>query len=211
MKRIVVLGPPGTGKGTQAVILAKKFDLSQLAPGDILRAAAAQKTSMALKAKEYMDQGLLVPNQIIIDLIIEAIKGAKPGGYILDGFPRTIQQAEALTKFLADNQQQLDRAIFLDTPDDVIVERLASRRSCKCGAIYNLKSKPPITADTCDHCGSTLFIRSDDKPETIKVRQEQYRKDTKPLIAYYTDAGLLSQISGDGSQEEITSKILQLL
>jgi len=211
MKRFILLGPPGTGKGTQAVALCQKLDLSHFATGDLLRAAIANQTDVGKAAKEFMDQGHLVPDQVVIDIISEAIKTPKAGGFILDGFPRTLPQAEALQKVLSENNKLINKVIFLDTPDEVIVERLASRRSCKCGAVYNLKSKPPKIADICDSCGLTLYIRGDDKPETIKVRQERYRQDTKPLIAYYTDAGLLIQISGDGSQEEITDLILKLL
>ncbi len=211
MKRFVMLGAPGAGKGTQAAAICEQLNLSHFCTGDLLRAAISNQSDVGKAAKVLMDQGRLVPDQVVIDIISEAIKTSNPNGFILDGFPRTPIQAEALKAVLDSRNEAIDKVIFLDTQDEVIVERLASRRSCKCGAIFNLKSKPPKTENVCDSCSGSLFVRADDKPETIKVRQEQYRRDTKPLIAYYTEAGLLIQILGDDSQEQVTSKILKLI
>jgi adenylate kinase len=215
-KRIVLLGPPGAGKGTQAEILTKTLKIPQLSTGNLLRAAVANATPVGLQAKSYMDAGKLVPDEVVIKLLIDAIEQAKktqPGGYVLDGFPRTLPQAEALRAELEKRSEGIDKVIQIDTPDELIVERLSQRRSCPdaaCGAVYNLKTKLPRKDGVCDLCGKALITRKDDKPETIRVRQEQYWRDTQPLIEYYKNAGLLEAVKGDRSLEEVTQAILTI-
>lgn len=213
-KRIILLGPPGAGKGTQAEILTKTLKIPQLSTGNLLRAAVANATPVGLQAKSFMDAGKLVPDEVVIKLLMDAIEQSKqtqPGGYVLDGFPRTLPQAEALRTALEKRGEGIDKVIQIDTPDELIVERLSQRRSCPdaaCGAVYNLKTKPPKKDNACDVCGKELVTRKDDKPETIRVRQEQYWRDTQPLIDYYKQAGLLEAVQGDRSLEEVTQAIL---
>ncbi|MFH0937970.1 MAG: adenylate kinase [Planctomycetota bacterium] len=216
-KRIILLGPPGAGKGTQAEILCKTLGIPQLSTGNLLRAAVAASTPVGLQAKSFMDAGKLVPDEVVIKLLIEAIELAKkntPGGYVLDGFPRTLPQAEALRRELEKRQEKIDQVILINTPDSLILTRLLQRRSCPdatCGVVYNLKTKPPKKSGICDICGKELIIRKDDNPETIRVRQEQYWRDTRPLVDYYRKAGLLEEIPGDGTLEEGTKAILKVI
>ena len=161
-----------------------------------------------------MEAGRLVPDEVVIDVVMEAIDGEeiRPGGYVLDGFPRTFRQAEALEKVLKKRKEKLDRVILIDTPDEVVRERLAQRRSCPdplCGAVYNVKSKPPKVEGVCDLCGKALVIRDDDRPETIRVRQQQYWHDTAPLVDFYERASLLVEIAGDGPLDEVAGRIME--
>ncbi len=214
-KRYVLLGPPGAGKGTQAEKLCGELKIPHLATGDLLRAAVANQTPVGLEVKPFMESGRLVPDEVVINVLMEAIETAKKkklSGYVLDGFPRTFRQAEALEKVLKKRKEKIDLVILIDTPDEVIQERLSTRRSCPdplCGAVYNIKSKPPKKANVCDLCGKQLVIRSDDQPETIRVRQKQYWHDTAPLVDFYERRGNLCHVPGDGSLEEVAELILQ--
>jgi adenylate kinase len=215
-KRIVLLGPPGAGKGTQAQWLCDALDIPHLATGNILREAVANSTPVGTIAKPFLEQGKLVPDEVVVDVVVEAIEKAREkfpgGGYILDGFPRTLRQAEAFKKVMARRRERIDRVILVNTPDEVVQERLMQRRSCPdplCGAVYNVKTKPPQTDNICDKCGKPLVIRDDDRPETIRRRQQQYWHDTAPLIDYYERAGLLAEINGVGSLHEVAGRILE--
>jgi len=215
VKRIVLFGAPGAGKGTQAQWLCDALDLAHLSTGDMLRAAVAQATPVGLKAKSYMEGGKLVPDDVVVGVVVEAIAKAvkeMPNGYALDGFPRTLPQAEALREMLAQRNENINLVILINTADEVVLERLTQRRSCsdpKCGAVYNLKSKPPKKEGVCDVCGKAVIQRNDDKPETIRVRQQQYRRDTQPLVAYYKQAGVLVDLPGGGSIYEVAGRILE--
>ncbi len=214
-KRFVLLGPPGAGKGTQAERLCGELSIPHLATGDLLRAAVAHQTPVGLAVKPYMEAGRLVPDEVVIDVVMEAIETAKAkkrDGYVLDGFPRTFRQAEALEKVLKKRREKIDQVILIDTPDEVIQARLMQRRSCPdplCGAVYNLTSKPPKKDNVCDLCGKKLIVRDDDRPETIRVRQQQYWHDTAPLVDFYERRGKLTHVPGSGSLEEVAGLILE--
>ena len=213
-KRIVLLGPPGAGKGTQAQVLCERMKLAHLATGGLLREAVAHVTPVGVRVKPYMESGRLVPDEIVIDVLMEAVDTVKkksPGGYVLDGFPRTYRQAEALEKVLKKRHEKIDVVILIDTPDEVIQERLMQRRSCPdplCGAVFNLKSNPPKVAGKCNVCGKKLIVREDDRPETIRVRQQQYWHDTAPLVDFYQRRGLLAEVPGTGPLEEVSAGVL---
>ena len=215
VKRIVLFGAPGAGKGTQAEWLCNAVDLAHLSTGDMLRSAVANKTEVGLKAKSFMEAGKLVPDDVVVGVVVDAIaQSAKstPNGYALDGFPRTLPQAEALREMLAQRNENINLVVLINTPEELILERLTQRRSCpdpKCGAVYNLKSKPPKKAGVCDQCGKALVQRNDDRPETISTRLQAYRKETEPLAAYYKKAGVLVDIPGSGSVYEVAGRILE--
>ena len=199
---IVLLGPPGSGKGTQGEMLSEKLGYVRLSTGDILREAVRNGTELGKKAKTYMDSGALVPNDLIIGLMKEKIAQAE-GGVILDGFPRTVEQADAL-----DQQLQVDLALNLDVPDEELINRLTKRRSCPdCNAVYHLIYNPPKAEGVCDKCGAKLYQRDDDKEETVANRLKVYRENTMPLIGYYEKKGVLVTIKGVGSIDEIYAQV----
>lgn len=211
--KIVMLGGPGAGKGTQAKIISEKYAIPHISTGDIFRANIKEGTELGKKAKTYMDAGALVPDELVVDLVADRLTwdDAKDG-FVLDGFPRTIPQAEALTKALADMETQLDYAIDIEVPDQNIIERMGGRRACvTCGATYHIVNIPPKTEGKCDKCGSDLILRDDDKPETVKKRLDVYHEQTQPLIDYYKDLNLLKEVDGTVSMDEVFNAITAIL
>ena len=210
--RIIMLGAPGAGKGTQAKRIADKFGIPHISTGDIFRANLKEGTPLGLKAKEYMDHGLLVPDDLTCDLVVDRIAQADAAnGYVLDGFPRTIPQAEALTKALEERGEAIDYALDIEVPDSFIMERMEGRRSCvKCGAGYHTKFHPTKVEGVCDICGGELIQRDDDKPETVSKRLHVYHDQTFPLIEYYSQAGVLKEIDGTQSMDDVFASILEL-
>ena len=204
-RRIALLGPPGAGKGTQAKLLAEKTGLIHLSTGDILREEVARSTALGQAAKGWMDKGDLVPDDLIVDMIRERV--ARADGFILDGFPRTVVQAEALAEITS-----LDGAINVALSREEVIRRLSSRRVCQdCGKIYNLLFNPPEMDMRCDACGSLLFLRNDDQPDVIKNRYDVYAQETAPLIEYYSKQGLLHEVDGERPSSEVLSYILDLI
>jgi adenylate kinase len=209
---IILLGPPGAGKGTQAKRLEEKYGLVQLATGDMLRAERASGSALGKKVQAIMDSGNLVSDDIMIDLIASRLGGAKKG-VILDGFPRTVPQAEALDAMLAQKGRKLDRVIEMTVDEAALVDRLAGRFTCaKCGVSYHDKNHRPKRDGVCDVCGSTEFVRrADDKPESVKTRFEAYRKQTAPILPYYRAKGILTQVDGMAEIDDVTKQIEALL
>lgn len=205
--RLVFLGPPGSGKGTQADMLSRRLGIPRISTGDILRDAVAGKTSLGIKAKEYMDQGRLVPDGIMVAIVEERLKQPDCArGYILDGFPRTLVQAITLDEMLAD---PIDMAIFIDVSDETVVKRLTQRRVCpRCHALYNLETEPPKRDEICDRCGTELVLRSDDEESTVRTRLQVYRKDTLAVIDYYDSKGILRKVDGEGAKESVFDSII---
>jgi len=211
--KIVMLGGPGAGKGTQAKIIAERYSIPHISTGDIFRANIKEGTELGKKAKTYMDQGALVPDELVVDLVADRLtwEDAKEG-FVLDGFPRTIPQAEALTKALKEMGTELDYAIDIEVPDQNIIERMGGRRACvSCGATYHLVNIPPKTEGKCDKCGSDLILRDDDKPETVKKRLDVYHEQTQPLIEYYQELGLLREVDGTVQMNEVFDAIAAIL
>jgi adenylate kinase len=211
--RIVLLGAPGAGKGTQAKILIEKYGMPQISTGDLLRAAVAAGTPLGKEAKSYMDKGELVPDSVVLGMVEERMKKDDcKKGYILDGFPRNTAQAEALDKMLASLNMSLTAALSVDVPLDDLMKRLTGRRTCKgCGQMYNIYFKAPAKEGVCDKCSGELFQRDDDKEATIKKRLEVYTAQTEPLIGYYKNKGILKSVSGTGSIDEIFKKVTEAL
>ena len=211
--RLVLLGAPGAGKGTQAKKLIDKYGLPQISTGDLLRAAVAAGSPLGKEAKTYMDKGELVPDSVVLGMVEERLKQDDcKKGYILDGFPRNTAQAEALDKMLASLNMSLDAALSVDVPFEDLMKRLTGRRTCKsCGQMYNIHFKPPQKEGVCDKCRGELFQRDDDKEETIKKRLDVYNAQTAPLIDYYRSKGILKTVSGTGSIDDIFKKVCETL
>lgn len=211
--KIIMLGAPGAGKGTQAKKIADKYKIPHISTGDIFRANIKEGTELGLKAKQFMDQGLLVPDEVTIGMLLDRIHQADcENGYVLDGFPRTIPQAESLTKALGEMGEQIDFAIDVDVPDENIVNRMSGRRAClKCGATYHVTFAPPKKEGICDVCGSELVLRDDDKPETVQKRLSVYHEQTQPLIEYYKKAGVLHSVDGTQEMEAVFAGITAIL
>ena len=211
--KIIMLGAPGAGKGTQAKQIAGKYSIPHISTGDIFRANIKNGTDLGKKAKEYLDQGLLVPDELTCDLVMDRIQQDDcVNGFVLDGFPRTIPQAEALDAALEKIGQHMDYAIDVDVPDDNIVNRMSGRRAClDCGATYHVVSLPPKTEGKCDHCGSDLVLREDDKPETVQKRLSVYHDQTQPLIDYYKKQGILKSVDGTQPMEAVFTAITDIL
>lgn len=211
--KIIMLGAPGAGKGTQAKQIAGKYSIPHISTGDIFRANIKNGTDLGKKAKEYMDQGLLVPDELTCDLVMDRIQQDDcKNGFVLDGFPRTIPQAEALDAALTKIGQSMDYAIDVDVPDESIVNRMSGRRAClDCGATYHIVSLPPKTEGKCDHCGSDLVLRDDDKPETVQKRLTVYHEQTQPLIDYYKNQGILKSVDGTQPMEAVFTAITDIL
>ena len=211
--KIIMLGAPGAGKGTQAKQIAGKYSIPHISTGDIFRANIKNGTDLGKKAKEYMDQGLLVPDELTCDLVMDRIQQDDcKNGFVLDGFPRTIPQAEALDAALTKIGETMDYAIDVDVPDENIVSRMSGRRAClDCGATYHIVSLPPKTEGKCDHCGSDLVLRDDDKPETVQKRLSVYHEQTQPLIDYYKKQGILKSVDGTQPMEAVFTAITDIL
>jgi len=210
---LVMLGPPGAGKGTQAALLAEKLGIPHVASGDLFREALKEQTELGLTAQSYMDRGELVPDEVTIAMVEERLARSDcDGGVILDGFPRTIEQAGALKRLLHDQGKVIDVAIFIDAAEDELVRRLSSRWTCRnCQGIYNVISNSPREEGRCDICGGELYQRADDVPETVRNRIRVYRQQTSPLIDYYRDEGLLVTIKSEGGIERVQQRILEAL
>jgi len=210
---IILLGAPGAGKGTQAVMLAEKMDLVQVASGDLFRQALAQETELGKKAKSYMDKGQLVPNEITIQMVLDRL--AEPDcekGALLDGFPRNTGQAEALDEALAKQKKAIDRVVYIKVSEGELLKRLSGRWICRdCQAPYHEVDSPPKVAGKCDRCGGELYQRPDDNVETVKKRLEVYFAETSPLIDYYRRAGKLLEVNGEGSTAEVNQRIASAL
>lgn len=211
--KIIMLGAPGAGKGTQAKQIASKYSIPHISTGDIFRANIKNGTDLGKKAKEYMDQGLLVPDELTCDLVMDRIaQDDAKNGFVLDGFPRTIPQAQALTNALEKIGQSMDYAIDVDVPDENIINRMSGRRAClNCGATYHIVSIPPKKEGICDTCGNELVLREDDKPETVKKRLDVYHDQTQPLIEYYTNQGILKSVDGTQPMEKVFEDITSIL
>ena len=211
--KIIMLGAPGAGKGTQAKKIAEKYSIPHISTGDIFRANIKNGTELGAKAKEYMDKGLLVPDELVCDLVVDRIQQADcEKGYILDGFPRTIPQAEALDKALAANNEAVDFAINVEVPDENIINRMSGRRACVgCGATYHIQFNAPKVEGVCDTCGEKLILRDDDKPETVKNRLSVYHEQTQPLIDYYSKKGVLAEVDGTQAMDDVFNAIVNVL
>ena len=208
-----MLGAPGAGKGTQAKKIAEKYHIPHISTGDIFRANIKNGTELGKKAKTYMDQGLLVPDELTVDLVIDRVgQDDCKDGYILDGFPRTIPQAECLDAALEKRGEKVDFAINVEVPDENIVNRMSGRRACVgCGATYHIKYNPTKVDGVCDACGEKLVLRDDDKPETVQKRLGVYHDQTQPLIDYYTKSGVLKEVDGTVDMEDVFQAIVEIL
>jgi len=207
--RVIFIGPPGAGKGTQAQALASEWGVPHVATGDMLREAVAAKTPLGLEAKRHMDSGGLVPDEVVIGLVGERL--AQPdakAGVVLDGFPRTVAQAEALDALFARTGFALDRVVYFNVSRDELLRRLTGRRVCRaCGRTYHLVSAPPKVADKCDVCGGELYQRVDDREDTVATRLDVYQKQTSPLLEYYRGRNLLAEVAGEGSVSQVAEAI----
>ena len=210
---LILLGPPGSGKGTQAKKMVDRYHLPQISTGDILRAALKEKTPLGLEAKQYMDQGKLVPDEVVVGIVRDRLKASDcQGGFILDGFPRTVPQAEALETTLKAMNRGIGHVISIEVDNAELLKRLGGRRTCRnCGAMYHLVFDPPKKKGVCDTCGGELYQRADDQEKTIRERLKVYDKQTAPLIQYYRGKGLLRAIDGVGRVEEIFQRIVKAI
>ncbi|MBQ4473342.1 MAG: adenylate kinase [Lachnospiraceae bacterium] len=211
--KIVMLGAPGAGKGTQAKMIVEKYGIPQISTGDIFRANIKNGTELGKKAKTYMDQGALVPDELVVDLVVDRLSQDDcKNGYVLDGFPRTIPQAEALTAALAAQGEKLDYAIDVEVPDENIVNRMSGRRACvNCGGTYHIVFNPTKVEGICDACGGKLILRDDDKPETVQHRLSVYHAQTQPLIDYYKAEGILKAVDGTKNMADVFADITAIL
>lgn len=211
--KIIMLGAPGAGKGTQADKICAKYNIPHISTGDIFRANIKNNTELGQKARSYMDKGELVPDELVVDLVVDRIKADDcTNGYVLDGFPRTIPQAEALDAALAAINDKVDYAINVEVPDENIINRMSGRRACvACGATYHIVHIPTKVEGVCDKCGAELILRDDDKPETVKNRLNVYHEQTQPLIDYYTAKNVLHEVDGTKAMEDVFSSIVSIL
>ena len=209
---IVLLGPPGSGKGTQAKMIAEKYGVVHISTGDILRENVRNGTALGVEAKKFMEAGKLVPDSLLIDIIKDRLaKDDVKGGWMLDGYPRTMPQAEAMDKILPNLGQKIDVVLNIDVPDAELVKRVTGRRMCKCGATYHVQFNPPKVAGKCDACGGELYQRADDTEETVKERLQAYHAQTQPLIDYYEKRGIVATVIGVGDIKEIFGKVAEAL
>ncbi len=211
--KIIMLGAPGAGKGTQAKMIADKYSVPHVSTGDIFRANIKNGTELGMEAKKYMDAGQLVPDELTVKILLDRVaQDDCKNGYVLDGFPRTIPQAEVLDNALNELGDKIDYAINVDVPDENIVKRMGGRRACvSCGATYHIEHVPPKKEGICDRCGSELILRDDDKPETVKNRLNVYHEQTQPLIDFYTNKGILKTVDGTVDMKEVFSAIVGIL
>lgn len=211
--KVVMLGAPGAGKGTQAIKIAAKYEIPHISTGDIFRANIKNGTELGIKAKSYIDKGLLVPDDLTLELIMDRFtEDDCKNGYILDGFPRTLAQAEALTKSLAAKNDKIDFAVNVEVPDEKIVDRMSGRRAClNCGGTFHIKYNPPQEENVCDICGGKLAIRPDDMPETVQKRLDVYHSQTQPLIKYYEEQGILKTVDGTQDVNRVFEDILKAI
>ena len=211
--KIIMLGAPGAGKGTQAKLIADQYQIPHISTGDIFRANIKNGTELGKKAKTYMDQGLLVPDELVVDLVVDRVaQDDCVNGYILDGFPRTIPQAKALDEALIKKGTGIDYALNVDVPDENIIRRMSGRRACvNCGATYHIVHIPTKVEGICDRCGSELILRDDDKPETVQKRLDVYHEQTQPLIDYYSKAGILISVDGTKDMMDVFADIEKIL
>ena len=211
--KIIMLGAPGAGKGTQAKMIAEKYALPHISTGDIFRANIKNQTELGMEAKKYMDEGKLVPDELTVKILLDRVAADDcRNGYVLDGLPRTIPQAEVLTKALEEMNDAIDYAIDVDVPDENIVNSMGGRRACvTCGATYHIVHVPPKKENICDKCGSELILRDDDKPETVLNRLKVYHEQTQPLIDYYTAKGVLRTVDGTKDMNDVFAEIVSIL
>ncbi len=206
---LILLGPPGAGKGTQAELLLKRFNIPHISTGDIFRAAIKEGTPLGTEAKRYMDSGQLVPDEVVIGIVKERLlKDDCKNGFLLDGFPRTVPQADSLDNFLKDNGKKVDAVINIEVDSAILLKRLTGRRVCRnCAAVYHVETKKSKVAGVCDHCGGEVYQRADDTPETVSKRLEVYNNQTEPLIAYYRNKGVLLSFDGQKGIQDLYEKI----
>ncbi len=211
--KIIMLGAPGAGKGTQAKQIAAKYNIPHVSTGDIFRANIKEGTALGMEAKSYMDKGQLVPDELTVKILLDRVaKDDCKNGYVLDGFPRTIPQAEVLDEAVSKLNESIDYAINVDVPDENIVKRMSGRRAClKCGATYHIVNVPPKAEGICDVCGEALVIRDDDKEETVKARLKAYHDQTQPLIEYYSNKGILKEVDGTQDVNKVFDDITAIL
>ena len=211
--KIIMLGAPGAGKGTQAKQIAAKYEIPHISTGDIFRANIKEGTALGMEAKSYMDKGQLVPDELTVKLLLDRVsKDDCKNGYVLDGFPRTIPQADVLDKAVSELNDKIDYAINVDVKDDNIIRRMSGRRAClNCGATYHIVNVPPKKEGICDTCGSELVIRDDDKEETVKARLLAYHEQTQPLIDYYNNKGILKEVDGTKDMNDVFADIVNIL